>query len=413
MRKNRKNYAIMANRKTLWLISVVAIAVGLIFNITLGVNTDIRFTGGAMLRYSYPESGIVSAADVPAMAVPETVSDADVQNTEPEPAVLPVIVSGTDTVSQNVSGTDVSDGTEEAVSDSEADGQSASGSDILSGTDISGDIQPDYSTSVDPAVAGRIVSEALGEEVTVSISTDARSPTGGDNKRLTVTIGQGGTLGQEADAVIRDALGEKYPNVVLTLRESNLVDRAISGEFALKCMIAIGLSALFIVLYMGMRYRTIGGWSAGGSAIIAIAHDCLMAYFAFVVFGFPIDDQFVAVVLAIMGLSINSTIVVFDRIRENRTRLSGLSIAEIADKSINETIGRTVSTDLCVFLSMAVLAVVSAIYGIGSMLSFALPMMVGTAAGCYSSLCISCTIWVTWQEWALKRHYEKLEAESE
>ena len=75
MCKNRKSYAVMANRKTLWLISVVVIAVGLIFNIILGVRTDVQFTGGTMLRYSYPESGPISVADVPASAVPEETSN--------------------------------------------------------------------------------------------------------------------------------------------------------------------------------------------------------------------------------------------------------------------------------------------------------------------------------------------------
>jgi len=411
MWKNRKYYAVMANRKMLWLVSVVIIAMGLIFNIILGVNADIRFTGGAMLRYSYPESGIVSAADVPAATVPVEVSDGDIDNTEPEPADTPVIISDSQVTEESVSDADVtqevigSDTAQPVVSDGQVSDSEISAGDVTSESDFPQTdaapptIQPDYSTNVDPAEAGRIISDALGEEVTVQISTDAVSPTGGENKRLIVTFNQDQHVDRDTDRMIRQAMEAKYPNVALTLRESNLVDPSVGGEFLSKCILAVSLAALVVIIYMGLRYRGIGGWSAGVCAFAAILHDCLVAYFAFVIFGFSIDDQFIAVVLALLGHSLNATIVVFDRIRENRRMLGEeIPIAEVAERSVNESMGRTIGTDLCVFIAMAVLAVVSAAYGITALLSFALPMMFGVASGCYSSLCISCTLWVTWRE---------------
>ena len=410
MCKRRKYYEIMANRKMLWLVSVVILSVGLICNILLGVETDIRFTGGAMLRYSYPESGIVSFADVPADTASASLSGADVSNKEPAPAEAPVILSGSDAAGPEISSTDVVTGSDlpkQTVSDGQPEADVSSGADASDHTPGVA-IEPDYSTDVDPAEAGRILTAALGEEVTVQISTDADSPTGGENKRLTVTFAEGQGFDQNADEVIRRTMEEKYPNVVLTLREFNSVDPTVGGEFAGKCVVAVVIAALFMILYMGLRYRSIGGWTAAVSAMIAIAHDCLVAYFAFVVFGFTINDHFIAVLLAIIGLSLNSTIVIFDRVREN-CRLLGddASIAEVTDRSINESLGRTVSTDLCVFIAMAVLAIVSAVYGLDSMLSFAVPMMFGVASGCYSSLCISCTIWVTWKEALLRRQAAK------
>lgn len=402
MGKNRKFYAIMANRKMLWLASVVVISIGLIFNIILGVRVDIQFTGGTMLRYSYPESGMTTEENVSASTEPMVSSDSDVQHIEPKPAEAPVIISDSDLSEGVVSS---SDNAQEAPSGGSGagvvSGSTVTGSDAtVTPGDVSGIvIQPDYSTNVDPKVAGRILTEALGEEVSIQISTNADSPTGGENKRLTVTLSEGQEMGLDADAVIRQIMEEQYPNVMLTLRESNSVDPTVGSAFMYKCTVAVILSVLAMLLYMGLRYRSIGGWSAGVSALIAVAHDCLAAYFAFVVFGFTIDDHFIAVILAIIGLSLNSTIVIFDRIRENR-RLLGedVTVAEAADRSVNETMGRTVCTDLCVFIAMAVLAVVSAVYGLDAMLSFAVPMMVGIIAGCYSSLCISSTIWATWQE---------------
>lgn len=414
MCKRKKNYEIMANRKMLWLVSVVIISVGLICNILLGVDMDIRFTGGAMLRYSYPESGIVSMSDVPASAVPSPASGTDVNNEEPAPALAPVIISDSDASAAQTSSSDApvvtnTDLPQQTVSDGQPGVTVPSASDAVTSTDVPEiTFEPDYSTNVDPAETGRILTAALGQEVTVQISTDAVSPTGGENKRLTVTFAQGQMLDQGTDEIIRRTVGEKYPNVVLTLRESNSVDPTVGSEFVAKCVMAVLIAALFMTLYMGLRYRSIGGWTAAVSAMVAIVHDCLVAYFAFVVFGFTIGDHFIAVLLAIIGLSLNSTIVIFDRIRENRRLLGDdTHIAEVADRSINESLGRTVSTDLCVFIAMAVLAVVSAVRGLDSMLSFAVPMMFGVAAGCYSSLCISSTIWVTWQEALLRRQSAK------
>jgi len=414
MRTAKKSYHFMANRRYFWLASVVIIALGLIAVILMDVRMDIGFTGGTMLRYSYPESGIVLQEDIPAAAQPSEVSGSEVQNTQPAPAEDAVILSGSD---NTVSGTDSVAGEEPIVPGTQAeanksDGLPESGSETVSDGDpvqevIEG-IQPDYSTYVIPEEAGRLISDALGEHVTVQISTDAAAPSGGENKRLTVTFEAGHKMDGDTDRIIRQVMEEKYPNVSLTLRQTSAVDPSVGVEFIGKCVVAVLLAVLFMVLYVGLRYRSIGGWTAAISAIIAVIHDCLVAYFAFVLFQFPISDRFIAVLLAIIGLSLNSTIVIFDRVRENR-RLQGSSVplAEIADRSINESMGRTVCTDLCVFIAVAVLAVSAAFAGITSVLSFAVPMMFGVVSGCYSSLCIGSTLWVTWQQTLEKRRTVK------
>jgi len=398
MRGNRCNFDFMACRRYFWLASVVFIALGLIANILMGVRMDIRFTGGTMLRYSYPESGIVSSSDIPVLPESTLASGSQVDNTSPEPADEPVIISGGDVSSGDLGSSG------DSISDTEVPGVNNPAG-TVSGADVSVEsASVDYSTDVDPFEAARIISEAVGEEVTVQISTDANTPSGGENKRLLVTFDRHIESGDEIDELIRGVMEMKYPNVSLTLRETTSVDQSIGGEFVGRCAAAIILALTAVMLYIGLRFRGIGGWTAAASAIIAILHDCLAAYFAFVLFRFPISDRFIAVELAIIGHSLNSTIVVFDRIRENK-RLPGgsRSLAELANRSINESLSRTVSTDLCVFIAVAVLAVVSAIYGLNSMLGFAVPMMFGLAAGCYSSLCIAVTIWVAWQE-GLEKH---------
>jgi|GEM_PF-1276056 len=411
MRTVKKTYRFMDNRRYFWLASVVIMALGLIANILMGVRMDIRLTGGTMLRYSYPESGIVSDADVTASAQVQVTSDSEVQNEPPSPATNAVIVSGDDVTSssdvpqQTVSGVQVSPGDVTADSVSAGDAGAEDGTDPADPVEqVLKDIRPDYSTQVMPDEAGRLLSRALNEDVTVQISTDATASSDGENKRLTVTFGPDHKISADTDGTIRRVLSEKYPNVVLTLNRTSSVDPAAGGEFLGRCAAAVVLAVAFMVLYVGMRFRSIGGWTAALSAVIAIIHDCLAAYFAFVLLRFPISDHFIAVVLAIIGHSLNSTIVIFDRIRENRRLMAdSMSLAELTDRSVNESMSRTICTDLCVFMAAGVMAAVSAAAGMSSLLSFAVPMMFGVVSGSYSSLCISTTLWVSWQEHLEKR----------
>ncbi len=412
--RTKSDFPFMSLRKNFWLLSVVIVSLGLIANILMGVRTDIRITGGTVLRYSFPESGIVSAADVPVSVVPAVVSDTEVQNTPSAPAQVPVIISGADVSGSDAGGetTTPEDGTNPPLSPAASGSDTVSGSNAVSGSDtasssdlaIPDSIEPDYSTAVVPAETERLILDVLGERATVKLSTDPAAPSGGENRRLTITFDRYLDTCEESDRLFRLVMSRKYPNVTLTLHETSSVDPVVGGEFMGRCVMAIALAVLFMVLYVGLRFRSIGGWTAALSAIVAILHDCLAAYFAFVLFRFPIDDNFIAVILAIIGLSLNSTIVILDRVRENRVLLGNcLPLAELVNRSINESLGRTVSTDLCVFIAVAVLAVAAAIAGLTPVLTFAVPMMFGVVSGCYSSLCIACTVWVSWREWLERR----------
>ncbi|HIY28342.1 MAG TPA: protein translocase subunit SecF, partial [Firmicutes bacterium] len=132
--------------------------------------------------------------------------------------------------------------------------------------------------------------------------------------------------------------------------------------------------------------------------------DVLMVYFTFVIFGFPLDDNFIAVVLTILGYSLNNTIVVYDRVRENR-RLLGpkASYEELVDTSINQTLTRSINTSLCTFLAIAVVFIVGLVFNLSSVTTFALPMMIGIVTGCYSSVCLAGPLYVMWQNHKQKK----------
>ena len=236
----KSSFSFMAHRKNFWLLSVVIVSLGLIANILMGVRPDVRVTGGTVLRYSFPESGIVSAVDVPVSVVPAVVSDTEVQNTPSIPAQVPVIISGAD-----VSGSDLQDPpVSEEDTSQEVSGSQISDSDAVSATDIPGleDIEPDYSTAVVPAEAERLIMDVLGERAVVQLSTDPAAPSGGENRRLTVTFDRYLDTGEESDRVFREAMSRKYPNVTLTLRETSSVDPVVGGEFVGRCVVTISLA---------------------------------------------------------------------------------------------------------------------------------------------------------------------------
>ena len=119
--------------------------------------------------------------------------------------------------------------------------------------------------------------------------------------------------------------------------------------------------------------------------------------FVFVIFGIPLGDSFEAVILTIIGYSINDTIVLYDRIRENKNANPKLGFRELIDKSVTEVLGRSINTSITTLLSVAVILVASVMYRISSIYQFSLPMMFGLASGCYSSICIASALWGAWK----------------
>lgn len=189
---------------------------------------------------------------------------------------------------------------------------------------------------------------------------------------------------------------------------SNSVKATVGKGFFIKCLFAMILGGIFLTLYIGIRFRKIGGVSAGLFATFALIHDILISYLVYVVFRIPLNDNFIAVVLTILGYSINGTIVIYDRIRENGRKFgSTLTVNEIVNRSVNETFTRNVFTSLSTFIAIVTIAVVAKLNGLDSIISFAFPMAVGIIAGFYSSVLLSSPSWAWWRTRRLKKAEEK------
>jgi preprotein translocase SecF subunit len=252
-----------------------------------------------------------------------------------------------------------------------------------------------YTDTIHAEQAEEIVEQAVGQNSNCLLQSNLAK----DEKMLVVSLASNEALTSREQEAVTAALTQAYPSANLALSESLTVEPFIGKQFFTKGMIAIALSFLLILVYVGVRFKNIGGLSAGAMAIVALFHDAFIVTAVFIIFKIPINDSFIAAILTIIGFSINDTIVIYDRVRENE-RLQGrkTSPEELVDLSVNQSMMRSVNTNLAVFLSITVVYIFAQIYDIASIRSFALPMMFGTLSGCYSTICIAGPLWAMWQK---------------
>ena len=219
------------------------------------------------------------------------------------------------------------------------------------------------------------------------------------SKTLNISLASNQGLTADKQFELTNTLQENYADNSLELLSSSDVKPDAGKEFFLKCMVAVLLAFIVTIVYIAFRFKRISGWSAGVFAIIGLIHDIIMVFGAFVIFGYEINANFMAVVLTILGYSINDTIVVYDRIRENKKTLGrSVPVDELVNISITQSITRTVNTSITTITAMLCVSIVATIFGITSILSFSTPLIVGMISGCYSTICICCPLWVMWQK---------------
>lgn len=258
-------------------------------------------------------------------------------------------------------------------------------------------IQYSFAGDVDMDTLQATAQEILGSEAAAEIENY------NDNDVVSVTLPS--EISLETQQNLNERLEKDFADNELTQVRSNSLAAPMGRQFFIKCLVAILLAAVFLLVYVGFRFRRIGGLSAGAFALLALAHDLLICYFVFVIFRIEIDDNFVAVMLTLLGYSLNDTIVIFDRIRENRRRHKNTPISDVVNLSINQSFSRTLITAVAVFVAIATVVVVGLVMRIDSILSFALPMLFGVVSGFYSSVFLSAPLWALWQERkAAKQH---------
>jgi len=248
-----------------------------------------------------------------------------------------------------------------------------------------------------------VAEETIGERVTVNMK-DALQ---GENSFEIVLVEDRG-LSAEAQAELTQSIESRFAENGVALLSNDSVDPVIGREFFAKSMVAVCFAAVVLILYIALRFRIISGWSAGVMAIIALLNDLLTVFGVFVIFRIPLDYNFIAVLLTILGYSVNDTIVIYDRIRENR-RIYGKDMDRhtLVNNSINETLSRTINTTITTLIAMITVSIVALAMGVDSILSFAFPMTIGLISGTYTTICLTGPLWVTWQDYKEKRAAKK------
>lgn len=256
-----------------------------------------------------------------------------------------------------------------------------------------------YVGNIDKNDLDDVIQKNTGVQVTTSVTSDVLSNT--ENKEAyTIKVQFAGTKAITTDEQksLTAAIQKAYPDNNFKVMESSAIESTMGFKFLLKCLSAVAIACALMVIYVTIRFRRIGGLSAGVMALVALFHDVAMIYFMYIIFQMPIDSNFIAVVLMILGYSLNDTIVIYDRVREERRKLSSKTdVGYVFDLSATKVIRRTIFTSITTLVAIGTVLIVSIVFNISSVTSFALPMMIGVVSGCYSSLCIAGPLWVMWQ----------------
>ena len=231
---------------------------------------------------------------------------------------------------------------------------------------------------------------------------DLSLQTGSDisgNQTLTVTLPGSQTLTTEQLDDMLTAINEAHPENNFEQNEVSNVNATIGKEFLFKSLVALVAACVLILAYVAFRFRKIGGLKAGSTAIVALLHDMFVVFGVFVILRIPLNGNFIAAVLTILGYSINDTVVIYDRIRENSALYSKkqMGLAELVNLSVNQSFSRSLMTSITTCLALGVVCVVSVIYRLDSIYTFAFPLLFGMVSGVYSTICIATPLWVDWK----------------
>ena len=252
-----------------------------------------------------------------------------------------------------------------------------------------------YQGDIDQNKLHDFIQDKTTDRITTAFSSDL---VGGTGNNVTVQFSGNDSIDKEIGSTLEADLQKEYPDAKFVCLEENSVDASMGFSFLLKCLVAVAIASLLMVLYVTIRFKKIGGLSAGMMALVALFHDVAMIYFMYVIFRWPIDSNFIAVVLMILGYSLNDTIVIYDRVREQRKLMSRkIEVGTVFNVSASKTMRRTIMTSVTTLGAILTVFVVATVFNISSVRGFALPMMIGVVSGCYSSLCIAGPLWVMWQ----------------
>lgn len=221
------------------------------------------------------------------------------------------------------------------------------------------------------------IRDAVGTVEGVKVSSVQSS---GNNKAIVKTT----ELPHETLVKVQEALAKAFPESSISSVDS--VSATMGREMWWSAAKAIGLAVVLMLLYIWIRFELYSGIAA----VLALCHDVLIIISIYAIFQFPVNSTFIAAVLTILGYSINATIVVFDRIRENAKLNRKDKFENIVNASIWQTLGRSINTSVTTILTLLCLYIL----GVTSIKNFILPLIIGVVSGTFSSVFMAGQFWV-------------------
>lgn len=190
-------------------------------------------------------------------------------------------------------------------------------------------------------------------------------------------------------------LKNKYSLEDTALLSSSSASASFGQEVQRKALLYMLIAILCILIYISIRFE----WRSAAMAVIALAINVLVMASVYTITNIPLNTTFIAAMLTVIGYSINNTIVIFDRIRENmRGRKKNTTITELVNKSISETMGRTLNSTITTLITIVLIYIL----GVNTIKQFALPLIIGIIIGAYTSIFFAATFWAIWKESAHK-----------
>ena len=265
------------------------------------------------------------------------------------------------------------------------------------GLDFSGGTTFDITFNKDQKITDDVKKEVEKIFMAESKSSDVVISEVADSNGLSVKTVE---LSEKQRNNITNTLINKYKVKEKNIQNQN-ISASVSDEMKTDAIVAVIIAAICMLLYIWFRFKDI---VFAGSAVLALLHDVIVVLLVYALTKISVGNTFIACMLTIVGYSINATIVIFDRIRENiQGKKTEEAIAQVVNESVTQTLTRSVNTTLTTFIMILMLAVL----GVQSVREFAIPLMVGVICGAYTSVCITGTLWFTVKKMQLKAKTKK------
>lgn len=259
--------------------------------------------------------------------------------------------------------------------------------DFKGGTRIQVDLNEEYNNSD----VSDIVEQVCGQ------TPEVQSTSSGNNS-VTITTQ---TISEEEASNIISALNEKYTNMGEATTKN--VQASYGQELINTAIISVVVSIVLLLVYIAIRFKTLG-YTAALSAVLGLMFDVCFLFAVYGVFKFPINSTFIAVILTIIGYSINDTIIVYDRVRENKRIVTKSNdIKEVINTSVSQTLRRTIMTSLTTLVAIGIVLIFSVIYDQETLKQFSIPLSIGIAEGTFSSIFIATALWYSFDKVLKKR----------